>query len=132
MCVFFLQQKTAYELRISDGSSDVCSSDLTTGPLDPVKVWDLVSSERPNMLTIVGDAVAKPLLDVWDAAEPGRWDATSLFAISNGGAPLSAGGKARNRERFPDVLATAGFGPPAAGNQGPNRKCAVKGQRVDR
>src|SRR3546814_7946424 len=26
--VFFLKQKTAYELRISDWSSDVCSSDL--------------------------------------------------------------------------------------------------------
>src|SRR3546814_594331 len=27
--VFFFKQKTAYELRISDWSSDVCSSDLT-------------------------------------------------------------------------------------------------------
>src|SRR3546814_1131351 len=27
-CCFFFKQKTAYELRISDGSSDVCSSDL--------------------------------------------------------------------------------------------------------
>src|SRR3546814_3310633 len=26
---FFLKQKTAYEMRISDWSSDVCSSDLT-------------------------------------------------------------------------------------------------------
>src|SRR3546814_6710952 len=28
MLVFFFKQKTAYEMRISDGSSDVCSSDL--------------------------------------------------------------------------------------------------------
>src|SRR3546814_3813552 len=27
--VFFFKQKTAYEMRISDWSSDVCSSDLT-------------------------------------------------------------------------------------------------------
>src|SRR3546814_20304718 len=27
-CLFFFQQKTAYEVRISDWSSDVCSSDL--------------------------------------------------------------------------------------------------------
>src|SRR3546814_8496728 len=27
---FFLKQKAAYEMRISDWSSDVCSSDLTT------------------------------------------------------------------------------------------------------
>src|SRR3546814_19677038 len=31
MC-FFFKQKTAYELRISDWSSDVCSSDLHGGP----------------------------------------------------------------------------------------------------
>src|SRR3546814_13824707 len=30
MCLFFFKQKTAYELRISDWSSDVCSSDLQT------------------------------------------------------------------------------------------------------
>src|SRR3546814_6382348 len=28
-CFFFFKQKTAYEMRISDGSSDVCSSDLS-------------------------------------------------------------------------------------------------------
>src|SRR3546814_16355714 len=28
ICLFFLKQKTAYEVRISDWSSDVCSSDL--------------------------------------------------------------------------------------------------------
>src|SRR3546814_9713773 len=28
LCCFFFKQKTASELRISDGSSDVCSSDL--------------------------------------------------------------------------------------------------------
>src|SRR3546814_7963700 len=30
-CFFFFKQKTAYEMRISDWSSDVCSSDLTPG-----------------------------------------------------------------------------------------------------
>src|SRR3546814_13417180 len=30
---FFFKQKTAYEMRISDWSSDVCSSDLTAGGL---------------------------------------------------------------------------------------------------
>src|SRR3546814_8516597 len=29
---FFFKQKTAYEMRISDWSSDVCSSDLATAP----------------------------------------------------------------------------------------------------
>src|SRR3546814_10426199 len=33
MCVFFFKQKTAYEMRISDWSSDVCSSDLGIGEI---------------------------------------------------------------------------------------------------
>src|SRR3546814_9667586 len=34
LCIlfFFFKQKTAYEMRISDWSSDVCSSDLTGPP----------------------------------------------------------------------------------------------------
>src|SRR3546814_1428358 len=35
---FFFKQKTAYEMRISDWSSDVCSSDLTFGLLDVVNI----------------------------------------------------------------------------------------------
>src|SRR3546814_8932175 len=31
VCMFFFKQKTAYEMRISDWSSDVCSSDLLAG-----------------------------------------------------------------------------------------------------
>src|SRR3546814_10374295 len=34
--VFFFKQKTAYEMRISDWSSDVCSSDLLTRALASV------------------------------------------------------------------------------------------------
>src|SRR3546814_1365815 len=32
---FFFKQKTAYEMRISDWSSDVCSSDLSYSALEP-------------------------------------------------------------------------------------------------
>src|SRR3546814_8110500 len=32
MFIFFFKHKTAYEMRISDWSSDVCSSDLTRPP----------------------------------------------------------------------------------------------------
>src|SRR3546814_12400208 len=38
MCVFFFKQKTAYEMRISDWSSDVCSSDLTVRSASPKAV----------------------------------------------------------------------------------------------
>src|SRR3546814_1606444 len=35
---FFFKQKTAYEMRISDWSSDVCSSDLSFSP-GPRTIW---------------------------------------------------------------------------------------------
>src|SRR3546814_10531560 len=41
MFVFFFKQKTAYEMRISDWSSDVCSSDLIGGA---VVVEDIVEN----------------------------------------------------------------------------------------
>src|SRR3546814_6578948 len=34
LLVFFFKQKTAYEMRISDWSSDVCSSDLASAATD--------------------------------------------------------------------------------------------------
>src|SRR3546814_1603137 len=38
LCIFFFKQKTAYEMRISDWSSDVCSSDLAKSPENHVDV----------------------------------------------------------------------------------------------
>src|SRR3546814_5657147 len=38
VCIFFFKQKTAYEMRISDWSSDVCSSDLRSR-CSPRMVW---------------------------------------------------------------------------------------------
>src|SRR3546814_5079989 len=38
LCLFFFKQKTAYELRISDWSSDVCSSDLLISIGDDISV----------------------------------------------------------------------------------------------
>src|SRR3546814_4897270 len=42
-CVFFFKQKTAYEMRISDWSSDVCSSDLERNPAD--LKWNEIGAE---------------------------------------------------------------------------------------
>src|SRR3546814_3559145 len=40
--VFFFKQKTAYELRISDWSSDVCSSDLAAATENGLTTQNLV------------------------------------------------------------------------------------------
>src|SRR3546814_9815765 len=51
---FFFKQKTAYEMRISDWSSDVCSSDLKRAP--PVQMEPLFNSPRAcrRLLLVVG------------------------------------------------------------------------------
>src|SRR3546814_6324670 len=44
--VFLFKQKTAYEMRISDWSSDVCSSDLRLSPLIGASTLCAISSLR--------------------------------------------------------------------------------------
>src|SRR3546814_1836617 len=45
LCFFFFKQKTAYEMRISDWSSDVCSSDLVPAPHADA---DIVGDAQPR------------------------------------------------------------------------------------
>src|SRR3546814_10202650 len=55
MCFFFFQQKTAYEMRISDWSSDVCSSDLASATADASATGGDTSSTNDGSS---GDAMA--------------------------------------------------------------------------
>src|SRR3546814_4669610 len=52
-CVFFFKQKTAYEMRISDWSSDVCSSDLRKGR--PWTFEDILLVPEVNELALSAD-----------------------------------------------------------------------------
>src|SRR3546814_2187945 len=45
MCLFLFKQKTAYDMRISDWSSDVCSSDLST-VIDRLTMWVIEAAAR--------------------------------------------------------------------------------------
>src|SRR3546814_9709068 len=56
-CFFFFKQKTAYEMRISDWSSDVCSSDLRFR-----KVGDIVGAPQH-------EAVAQRMRVIIDAVD---------------------------------------------------------------
>src|SRR3546814_9990714 len=52
---FFFKQKTAYEMRISDWSSDVCSSDLRAVVLDFPDFWAMLA--RRGSVVLVGAAL---------------------------------------------------------------------------
>ena len=92
---------------------------LMPGSLDPAAVWQTIADEGVQSLTVIGDAVARPLLDEWDRA--GGYDASSLFSFSNGGAPMSGATKERVFASLPHVLVVDGFGSSEAGTQGASR-----------
>src|SRR3546814_12834747 len=61
LCVvfFFFKQKTAYEMRISDWSSDVCSSDLSaTGEITGTAGISELGASGDVMLSLLNGAMA--------------------------------------------------------------------------
>src|SRR3546814_4164946 len=59
MCFFCFKQKTAYEMRISDWSSDGCSSDLGQAALLESMAGDSEIAERAVKVRIAADRCAK-------------------------------------------------------------------------
>ena len=82
--------------------------------LDAANVWDLVERERVNIVQIVGDAFARPLIDELDRR--GR-DLSSVVAVVNGGAPFTAELKERLLERMPDIMVLDAVGASETGAQ---------------
>jgi 3-oxocholest-4-en-26-oate---CoA ligase len=85
-----------------------------TQALDPALVWSTIEAEGVNILLIVGDAFARPLLDEL-GAHP--YQLSSLIMTVSGGAALSASVKARLLERLPDMALVDGLGASETGQQ---------------
>jgi len=85
--------------------------------LDGEQVWNIVAAERVNAISIVGDAMAIPLLDALKN-NPGRWDLSCVFNIGSGGAVFSESKQAEFREFFPNVFITNSFGSSESGQMG--------------
>ena len=81
------------------------------------QVWDIVEREQVNALTIVGDAMAVPLLDALDA-NPGRWQLGSVFSVGSGGAVFSTSKQEAFKRYFPNVFISNSFGSSESGNMG--------------
>src|SRR3546814_5134246 len=57
---FFFKQKTAYEMRISDWSSDVCSSDLHRIQIDDrIEAGELAADRHAHLLDAEFDAAVR-------------------------------------------------------------------------
>src|SRR3546814_7429697 len=57
LSVFFFKQKTAYEMRISDWSSDVCSSDLAGSPAGAFEQLTLLDKESEGGRDLARDDI---------------------------------------------------------------------------
>ena len=82
--------------------------------LDGDAVWDVVEKESVNTISLVGDAMARPLVD----AMAHRSVPDSLFAIVSGGAILSPTIKTEFHERMPNVMVLDSFGASETGANG--------------
>src|SRR3546814_2556918 len=92
---FFFKQKTAYEMRISDWSSDVCSSDLLAARhLDAAALGRLA---RGGDLRRRHRGAVRPAGVAVDALEPDR--AVRHRGVEIGGGGKAAIGRAACRER---------------------------------
>ena len=90
---------------------------LPGGHFDAAAAWRLVGTEGVNILVIVGDAMARPLLDELDV-HPARYDLSSLMAVGSGGAVLSPSTKQRLAEAPPGRIVADAFGSSETGQLG--------------
>lgn len=84
---------------------------------DPERAWELVERHGVNSISMVGDAMGRPLADAL-ATQPDRWDLSSLLVIGSGGAPLSPAVKEQLSELLPSAFVLDSFGASETGYQG--------------
>ncbi|HKI40009.1 MAG TPA: AMP-binding protein, partial [Mycobacterium sp.] len=82
--------------------------------LDAEDVVRTIERERVSVVTVVGDAMARPLVD---AIEKGIADVSSLAVIANGGALLTPFVKQRLIEALPNAVVVDGVGSSETGAQ---------------
>jgi acyl-CoA synthetase (AMP-forming)/AMP-acid ligase II len=78
---------------------------------------DLLVGERIELTMLIGDATGRPLADAL-AAEPDRWDLSSLQVIASGGAILAPATQAVLRRLLPGTRVIDTFGASETGGQG--------------
>jgi acyl-CoA synthetase (AMP-forming)/AMP-acid ligase II len=85
-----------------------------TRHVEPDDVWSTIEREKGNSMTIVGDAVLRPLLLQLDKKS---YDLSSFFAVGNGGAPLTPAVRAMAMERIPNLVISDSAGSSETGAQ---------------
>ncbi|MFE4503630.1 acyl-CoA synthetase [Rhodococcus sp. NPDC056743] len=90
---------------------------VLTRSFDPADVLRLVEAEKITGITVVGDAIARPIADAIVAAD-GKYDISSLKLIGSGGALFSPNLKEELKSRIPGLVIKDAFGASESGNDG--------------
>lgn len=106
-------QWTVWSMLLAGGKSLLTASRPST---DYAQVWRLVTEHGANTLTIIGDAVARPLIDEFKANRE-QYDASALFSFGSGAVAFSEAGKAELQELFPNAIINDGYGASETGAQ---------------
>jgi 3-oxocholest-4-en-26-oate---CoA ligase len=101
-------------MTIFDGGAVIISPDRQ---FDPVRLWELVAKENVKLLSIIGDAMGRPLVEAVDQLDPAV-DLSGLRFILTGGAILSPAVKQALMEKLPTTRLLDGFGSSETGGQG--------------
>jgi fatty-acyl-CoA synthase len=97
---------------LNGGGTLVLPDDVTR--MDPADVLRTLEREGAHSITVVGDAILRPLVD---EIERGDYDLSSLLGIGNGGAPLSSGLKERLLGLLPSLFISDAAGASETGAQ---------------
>jgi len=85
-----------------------CTVTVEGHSFDPHEVWRAVERHRVTSISVVGDPFAKPLLRALDEA-PGRYDTSSLVAMTSSGAMFTAEVKDGLIRHVPALVITDSF-----------------------
>jgi acyl-CoA synthetase (AMP-forming)/AMP-acid ligase II len=84
---------------------------------DAHEIWRQVEAEKVNSLAVIGDAMARPLVEA--LLEPGaNYDLSSLISVGNGGSILSEGVREQLRRALPGKVILDSFGASETGASG--------------
>jgi acyl-CoA synthetase (AMP-forming)/AMP-acid ligase II len=82
---------------------------------DAPTIWQLAAREQINVISIVGDAMGRPLAE---ALAGKQYDLSSVAVITSGGAIFSDAVKAQLRQHIPSALLIDAYGVSETGHQG--------------
>src|SRR5262249_23004965 len=82
---------------------------------DAPTILATAARERANMMTIIGDAYARPIIEELRRAP---YDLSALAVLGTGGTPTSAGAKDALAELLPNVTIRDGYGASEIGVMG--------------